>query len=71
MILGVPGCIVVLLIPYSTAPQTRDSGVAPTLVIGFVGGFVHSDDLRNSEAQIARQWMAMNVSVCTKMPRPS
>jgi hypothetical protein len=33
--------------------KTRKSGAAPTLVIGFVGGFVHSDDLRHSEPQIA------------------
>jgi hypothetical protein len=26
----------------------------PTLVIGFTGGFVHSDDLRHSEAQLAK-----------------
>jgi hypothetical protein len=33
--------------------KTRRSGAVPTLVIGFVGGFVHSDDLRHSEPQIA------------------
>lgn len=27
----------------------------PTLVIGFMGGFVHSDDLRHSEAQLAQR----------------
>lgn len=26
----------------------------PTLVVGFVGGFVHSDDVRHSEVQLAR-----------------
>jgi len=30
-------------------------GALPALVIGFVGGFVHSDDLRHSEVQIARE----------------
>ena len=33
---------------HSTRKSTR------TLVIGFVGGFVHSDDLRHSEVQLAR-----------------
>src|SRR5579864_2351988 len=35
--------------------QTRPSHA---LVIGFVGGFVHADDLRHSEVQIARQIQA-------------
>ena len=29
--------------------------IAPTLVIGFVGGLVHRDDLRHSEVQLARR----------------
>lgn len=36
--------------------KTRESGAAPILVIGFVGGFVHSDDFRYSEPQIATQF---------------
>ena len=31
---------------------------SPALVIGFVGGFVHTDDLRHSEVQVARQIQA-------------
>src|SRR5579864_1767846 len=34
------------------------TGPPPALVIGFVGGFVHADDLRHSEVQIARQIQA-------------
>jgi len=30
------------------------SGATPTLVVGFVGGFVHSNDLRHSEVQLAQ-----------------
>jgi hypothetical protein len=32
-----------------------DDNTAPTLVIGFVGGFVHKDDVRHSEVQLARR----------------
>lgn len=32
-----------------------DSGAAPVLIVGFMGGFVHPNDLRHSEAQIARR----------------
>jgi hypothetical protein len=32
-----------------------DDNTMPTLVIGFVGGFVHRDDLRHSEVQLARR----------------
>ena len=32
-----------------------DESTAPTLVIGFVGGFVHKDDVRHSEVQLARR----------------
>jgi len=31
---------------------------APTLVVGFVGGFVHRNDLRHSEVQLARHLQA-------------
>ena len=34
------------------------SDTAPTLVIGFVGGFVHGDDLRRLEVQLARRLQA-------------
>ena len=32
-----------------------DDNIRPTMVIGFVGGFVHQDDLRHSEVQLARR----------------
>ena len=32
-----------------------DYNIRPTLVIGFVGGFVHKDDIRHSEVQLARR----------------
>lgn len=35
-----------------------DSDASPALVIGFVGGFVHSDDLRHAEVQMAQQIQA-------------
>ena len=34
------------------------SGSAPVIVVGFVGGFVHHDDLRHSEVQLARKLQA-------------
>jgi len=40
------------------APQPMASGTnasAPVIVIGFVGGFVHHDDLRHSEVQLAQK----------------
>ncbi len=42
----------------SLAPNSDSADASPTLVIGFVGGFVHSDDRRHSEVQIARQIQA-------------
>jgi hypothetical protein len=43
----------------SAAGQNRtacgDDNIRPTLVIGFVGGFVHKDDVRHSEVQLARR----------------
>jgi len=36
----------------------KESEASPALVIGFVGGFVHSDDLRHAEVQIAQQIQA-------------
>jgi pimeloyl-ACP methyl ester carboxylesterase len=50
------GVVVVLAQTPVVAPRLTDS--SPALVIGFVGGFVHSDDLRHSEVQIARQIQA-------------
>jgi hypothetical protein len=32
----------------------------PTIVVGFVGGFVHSDDLRHPDVQIVQRLSAMN-----------
>jgi len=55
-----------LLTPSYAQAQTADSSsdqpqtacgnniITPTLVIGFVGGFVHKDDRRHSEVQLAR-----------------
>ena len=44
---------------YSSADQSQtavgDDNITPTLVIGFVGGFVDKDDLRHSEVQLARR----------------
>ena len=43
----------------SSADQNQnrcgDDNPAPTLVIGFVGGFVHKDDRRHSEVQLGRR----------------
>jgi len=43
----------------SSARQSQkacgDDSTAPTLVIGFVGGFVHKDDRRHSEVQLGRR----------------
>jgi hypothetical protein len=38
--------------------ESAASKPAPTLVVGFVGGFVHRDDLRHSEVQLARNLQA-------------
>jgi len=54
-------CILLLLSADSALAQgqlslaTDPHTPAPTLVIGFMGGFVHSDDLRHSEAQLAQR----------------
>ena len=48
-------CIPLLLASDSAVTRMAEgteSGAAPTLVIGFMGGFVHSDDLRHSEAHL-------------------
>jgi len=43
---------------HSSAGQSQtacdDNNITPTLVIGVVGGFVHKDDRRHSEVQLAR-----------------
>lgn len=54
------GCILLFLNSHSALAQSQVAeGIwneaRPTLVIGFMGGFVHSDDLRHSEAQLALQ----------------
>lgn len=51
---------VLLLSPNCSVAQPKVSDstnrmAAPAVVVGFVGGFVHTDDLRHSEVQIARQ----------------
>lgn len=54
-------CVLLLLSAESALGQDRlavasdPHGTPPTLVIGFMGGFVHSDDLRHSEAQLAQR----------------
>jgi len=52
-------CSVVMLTPKGSAAQTSTDStkgiLTPAVVVGFMGGFVHSDDLRHSEVQIARQ----------------
>jgi hypothetical protein len=52
-------CSVAVLTPKGSAAQTSSDApkgiLTPALVVGFMGGFIHSDDLRQSEVQIARQ----------------
>jgi hypothetical protein len=54
--------LVVVLHSQGAAEQTQYASTAndssPALVVGFVGGFVHSNDLRHSEVQITRQIQA-------------
>ena len=57
------GVVAVLLNPQRAAAQaqlaaSRKIDTAPALVVGFMGGFVHVDDVRHSEAQIARELRA-------------
>ncbi|HSZ63705.1 MAG TPA: hypothetical protein VK828_18035 [Terriglobales bacterium] len=51
--------LMVVLHSPAAAEQTQYTSIqndsSPALVVGFVGGFVHSDDLRHSEVQITRQ----------------
>jgi hypothetical protein len=56
-------CTTVLLSSHRAVAQMqlaapKESDASPALVIGFVGGFVHSDDLRHAEVQIAQQMQA-------------
>jgi hypothetical protein len=56
-------CTTVLLSSYLAVAQVqpaapKPSDASPALVVGFVGGFVHSDDLRHAEVQIAQQIQA-------------
>ncbi len=39
-------------------PSASGSNAAPVIVVGFVGGFVHHDDLRHSEVQLAQKLQA-------------
>jgi len=62
-IIQVLGCTAVLLNSYLAVAQTQlaaptESDASSVLVIGFVGGFVHSDDLRHAEVQMAQQIQA-------------
>jgi hypothetical protein len=54
--------LVVMLHSQGAAEQTQYASTAndgsPALVVGFVGGFVHSNDLRHSEVQITQQIQA-------------
>lgn len=57
---AVAGCVLASFAPHHAASQTQTStlarrGAAPVLVVGFMGGFVHSNDIRHSEPQIARR----------------
>ena len=40
------------------SPTEVEAQAAPAIVIGFVGGFVHSDDTRHSEVQLIQQLQA-------------
>jgi DNA-directed RNA polymerase specialized sigma24 family protein len=62
-IIQVLGCAAALLNPgravaQAQLPSSTRSETAPVLVIGFMGGFVRTTDLRHSEAQIARKLQA-------------
>jgi hypothetical protein len=53
-------CSVVVLSPNCSlaqpeVPHSTNRVAVPAIVVGFVGGFVHTDDLRHSEIQMARQ----------------
>jgi hypothetical protein len=59
-VVPVLSCSFIVLTPEGCVAQTESADstkgiVAPALVVGFLGGFVRSDDLRHSEVQIARQ----------------
>jgi len=63
VIVQIFACTMMLFTPESAAAQTlvpapSTGAVSPTLIVGFVGGFVHKDDLRHSEVLMARQLQA-------------
>lgn len=62
-LLAVVGCIAFVFAPIGARSQTQgsarsQSSLPPVLVVGFVGGFVHVNDLRHSEVQLALQLQA-------------
>jgi hypothetical protein len=62
-VLHVVGCILLLfstnnLLAQDQSHRYADGEPAPTLVLGFVGGFVRSNDLRRSEVQLVRHFRA-------------
>jgi len=61
-------CVLLLFTPdkgLAQKPQDYSARIEParTLVIGFVGGFVHSDDLRHSEVQLAQHLQAIHADL--------
>jgi len=59
----VVGCVLLLfsaddLLAQDQSHRYAASEPSPTLVVGFVGGFVRSTDLRHSEVQMARHLRA-------------
>jgi hypothetical protein len=57
------GCALLLFNTYRALGQTQrpkltDGHTKPALVIGFVGGFVHSNDLRHAEVQLGQHLRA-------------
>jgi hypothetical protein len=62
-IIQVIGCAAALLSPgpaeaQAQPPSSSRSEAASVLVIGFMGGFVRTDDFHNSDVQLARQLQA-------------
>lgn len=62
IVLQAVGCVLLFsAVNVLAQNEPRDSAAskpAPTLVVGFVGGFVHRNDLRHSEVQLARHLQA-------------
>jgi hypothetical protein len=73
-IIHVLGCAAALLHPgtamtQAQQPSSTRSEVAPVLAIGFMDGFIRTDDFHHSEVQIARQLQATySDSVAEKHP---